>query len=151
MPDWETAEKAARVRAARAYSGMTQVALAGTVEHTRVTYDVLREIERGNRTAHPEELRAIGTACRVPRTFMDVGWAPMEEPITDTERRLHDLEAQLARHSKALDELRAGAATSGAVDPATSPTGDEPLRGPDTPPPTEQVDDLTRRRQTSGQ
>lgn len=65
-------ETARRVRAARAYAGLTRKQLAA---QTSMTYKQLKLVEDGHRRITTrEELLAIGHACNVPDAFMDVGF-----------------------------------------------------------------------------
>lgn len=42
-----------------------------------------------------EEWEAIADACDVPRVFMELGFAPLEKPVSDTDRRVMEIERRL--------------------------------------------------------
>lgn len=68
----DPAETARRVRAARAYAGLTREALA---EQAGLTHKMLKLIEEGRRQSTTrDELLALGHVCNVPDEFMDVGF-----------------------------------------------------------------------------
>lgn len=68
----EPEELARRVRAARAYAGLTREELA---QRGPLTLKQLKLLEAGQRkVTNREELLALGRQCRVPDAFMDVGF-----------------------------------------------------------------------------
>lgn len=69
----DSAEAAKRVRAARAYAGLTREQLAA---QSPLTYKQIKLLESGSRTLTTrEELLAVGRACGVPDEFMDIGFS----------------------------------------------------------------------------
>lgn len=91
----ERREKNKRLRAAWGYSGLTYKELAEAsgvdVEHLR-TY-----LERRKPSLPTDDatLYAIVEACGVPRAFIDTGFAALERPLTDVEKRLYELERKV--------------------------------------------------------
>lgn len=65
------AELPPRLRAARAYAGLTQPELASRIELGQVTYALS---EKGQRSTPRRELLAIAEACGVPMWFLEGGW-----------------------------------------------------------------------------
>lgn len=61
----------ARLRAARAFAGLTQPELAEKIELGQVTYALS---EKGQRETPRRELLAIAEACEVPMWFLEGGW-----------------------------------------------------------------------------
>jgi transcriptional regulator with XRE-family HTH domain len=73
----EPEELARRIRAARAYAGLTREELA---KRGPLTLKQLKLLEAGQRTVTTrEELLALGRECRVPDAFMDVGFQGAQE------------------------------------------------------------------------
>jgi transcriptional regulator with XRE-family HTH domain len=99
----DNAELAARIRAACAYSPLTHAEIATA---TGIKVGTLRGYTSTARTNVPsmEHAKAIAAACLVPPQFMEVGFAPLEQPISDVERRLYELEET---YSQRLAELEA--------------------------------------------
>jgi hypothetical protein len=83
----------ARIRAAWGYSGKSQDDLVATMADT-IKPGTLRNYLGRTRGQEPsiEDARAIAVACGVPAIFMDLGFDPIERPISDVERRLYELE-----------------------------------------------------------
>ncbi|HET7588577.1 MAG TPA: helix-turn-helix domain-containing protein [Solirubrobacterales bacterium] len=75
-----TAKLPARLRAARAYAGLTQPQLASRIELGQVTYALS---EKGQRTAPRRELLAIAEACEVPMWFLEDGWEGWRGSLDD--------------------------------------------------------------------
>jgi hypothetical protein len=75
----------------------------GTISHANMTRIVSATTPRG---AGIEELEQIAAACGVPLQFLEVGFAPLERPITDVEMRLRQLEAELDQRFAGLELLR---------------------------------------------
>src|SRR3954451_17915597 len=69
VPTESHPEIARRVRAARAYSGMSVSDLADVVG---LGVQTVKRIEAGKRTARPFEIWAIAEACALPREFFDL-------------------------------------------------------------------------------
>lgn len=88
-------EVAARVRAAHGYSGLKQSDLAQALGISRETLS--RWLNARDKPPSSDDLNRLAGACGVPRTFMEVGFAPLEQPLTDTDRRILELEQRLER------------------------------------------------------
>jgi transcriptional regulator with XRE-family HTH domain len=63
--------RAARMRAARAFAGIDQAALA---EHLDVAVITIKRMERGSREITLDDCRAIADRCGVPYAFMEDGF-----------------------------------------------------------------------------
>lgn len=83
---------AARVRAARGYADLDQPDLAKALAMSVETYG---RIESGKRSPSDRELDLISAATKVPRPFLDSGFAT--QATTGLEQRLAVLEAQVSR------------------------------------------------------
>jgi transcriptional regulator with XRE-family HTH domain len=75
---------------------MEQRELASTLG---VSVTTLSRMENGKTPIADSDLVRVADACTVPVSFVDVGFAPLDRPITDVERRLHELEATVRRIS----------------------------------------------------
>jgi transcriptional regulator with XRE-family HTH domain len=99
-----------RVRAARAYSGMGQVELAGKVG---ISLASLKRVESGHRLAKDQEQRIIAAVCGVPLSFItDISTPPSFDHVRAA------TECQALRAELADLQLR----------PTMSPTMTETLR-----------------------
>jgi transcriptional regulator with XRE-family HTH domain len=79
-----------RLRAARAYAGLSQPELAKKLELGEVTYKLS---ERGKRHVPRRELLAIAEACEVPMWFLEGGWNSYPGSVDNVGRRaLEDLD-----------------------------------------------------------
>jgi hypothetical protein len=76
-------------RALASSSGTNEKTLRGYLRKANPNAPTLRQAE------------AIADACGVPATFMQVGFAPLEQPITDLERRVYEIENRVAKAEKA--------------------------------------------------
>lgn len=96
------AEAARRARAAIAYAGLEDKEVA---EATHIRPGTLRNILSRTRPSGgtPERLAAIASACKVPASFMEVGFAPLERPMEDVERRVYELERDLDERLAAVE------------------------------------------------
>lgn len=107
---------AARLRAARGYKGLKQPELAKMLG---ISVETLSRMENGATTVPDERVVQIAKACEVPLVFMQVGFAPLDRPMTDIEARVHNLETdlagRLARTESLLDYLLKSAPGSSAV------------------------------------
>lgn len=96
----ERAEKAARLRAARGYAGLTQRQLAKELGHG-YSVETLSRIENGRTEITAEHIDNYLRVCStVPRAFMDVGFQPIIDaaraPVAvDVLRRVSSLEVQV--------------------------------------------------------
>ena len=100
MPS-DVAETAARIRAARGYSGLSQKDLAKKLGHS---VETMSRIENGRRAASADETEAIARICAVPMLFMETGFALIEERGAeatqgDLMKRVIALEQKLQRDS----------------------------------------------------
>lgn len=96
-------ERAARLRAAVAYSGLKQPAAAAKLNVSKETLSRM-ENGRGTITVSDEQVAA---AFGVPIEFLRVGWAPLERPIGNAERRVYELEQQLGDRLASVELLLA--------------------------------------------
>jgi transcriptional regulator with XRE-family HTH domain len=92
-------ETARRVRAARAYAGLSVNELA---EQIGLGLQTVKRIENGKRGALTHELWAIAQACGLPREFFDLDLdllsnraSRLERTLTQVETRLKRIEAHL--------------------------------------------------------
>lgn len=99
-----------RIRAARAYSGMTLNELADAVGMGRMT---LYRMENGQRDVKRMELREIAEACDVPYEFFAADWAT-----------LGDDAGQLDRIEQKLDRIIQTADAFDRTIGATAPDGE---------------------------
>lgn len=74
----------ARLRAARAFAGLTQPELASQIELGQVTYALS---EKGQRETPRRELLAIAEVCKVPMWFLEHGWKGWMQTISPEELR----------------------------------------------------------------
>lgn len=99
-------ERAARVRAAHAYSKLSQSALAGKMGQS---VETVSRIENARRAVSDAELVLIAEACGVPYEFMESGFdlirergraltqAALVRRLDELEDRVRELVAQQAR------------------------------------------------------
>jgi transcriptional regulator with XRE-family HTH domain len=92
-------ELARRVRAARAYAGLSVSELANRVG---LGLQTIKRIESGKRTARPFEVWAIAEACELPREFFDLDFkdlcnaaAAQQDMLARIDDRLDQLERTL--------------------------------------------------------
>jgi len=88
------------VRAARAYADLSPADLAARLHVSR---DVVWRMEAGRRLPDADERDAIAQACGVPVAFLESGFAGIEDPITDTDRRVLELEARVDERLAAIE------------------------------------------------
>lgn len=96
VPSLETDEIARRVRAARAYAGLTIPQLA---ERIGVGERTIKRVEMRQRIARTYELWAIADACGVPRWFFETEFQELtsaDQATSDLVRRVGILEARVA-------------------------------------------------------
>jgi transcriptional regulator with XRE-family HTH domain len=90
-------DQGSRLRAARAFAGLTQPQLAERLELGEVTY---ASSERGVRDVPRRELLAIAEATGVPMWFLEGGWENYPGSVDATARRaLAQLEDDDARRA----------------------------------------------------
>jgi transcriptional regulator with XRE-family HTH domain len=89
---------AARLRAAQAYAGVSNPALA---DELGVSVETLSRMKNGKTTIPESVPGRVADFCGLPRAFMEVGFAPLDRPITDVERRVFELEDRVAGTSLA--------------------------------------------------
>ncbi|MEA2494926.1 MAG: Helix-turn-helix domain [Thermoleophilaceae bacterium] len=92
-------ETTRRVRAARAYAGLSVQDLADQIG---LGLQTIKRIESGKRTARKFELWAIAEACGLPREFFDVDLdlltnraSVLEHTLTRVDERLIRIEARV--------------------------------------------------------
>jgi transcriptional regulator with XRE-family HTH domain len=110
LADVSDKEVGRRVRAARAYKGITSVlALAEAINEPGMKATTLYAIEQGRRHAPPRELRAIARACDLPLAFFEMDFRAIPPQPNDLETRLADLEDKVAeaRLDSLADDLAA--------------------------------------------
>lgn len=137
-------ERAARVRAARSYAGMTAPELAKALN---VSKETLSRMENGRRPTSAEELRVIAETTGVPLSFLVEGFNGTVRHHDELEERVSALERILGVAAVAI--RRAGR-------PIPSPPGELGRRaGVDQPTPEDHDRDETppeeERRRASGQ
>jgi transcriptional regulator with XRE-family HTH domain len=93
-------EIARRVRAARAYAGLSVNELA---ERIGLGLQTIKRIESGKRAARRFEIWAIAEACNLPREFFEIDLdllsrrsAALQETLARVDERLERLERQLS-------------------------------------------------------
>jgi transcriptional regulator with XRE-family HTH domain len=85
-------QTARRVRAARAYAGLSVNALA---ERLGVGAQTIKRIEAGRRSARPYELWGISQICGLPREFFDGNFEAMSSEAVAVAGALARLESRL--------------------------------------------------------
>ena len=102
---------AARIRAARAYAGLTRQQLAEAIERPEITDRVLARFEDPYGTApKPEQLRSIANACGLPESFFTAEFqnldAASERSISDALVALNDQLQVIEASLGDLDKIR---------------------------------------------
>jgi transcriptional regulator with XRE-family HTH domain len=92
-------EVARRVRAARAYAGLTVVELA---DRLGMGVQTIKRIESGRRTARVFELAAIAEACELPREFFELDFQEMWQQAAAQRELLARIDDRLGRLDQAL-------------------------------------------------
>src|SRR3954453_8543251 len=102
--DREIFEVARRVRAARAYAGLSIQELAARVG---IGLQTLKRIENGRRKPSGPELLAIAEACGLPREFFDLDLdllsnraLLLQRTMSQVDRRLSRIEQKLGLEAK---------------------------------------------------
>lgn len=86
------AERAARARAARAFAGLNQKAVADALGVSDIT---VKRLEAGSREISMDALWVIADLCGVPREFMVHGFDSVPEHLKELHGRFDALEAKL--------------------------------------------------------
>src|SRR5690349_6833259 len=99
-PAGSTMETARRVRAARAYAGLSVNELASRIG---LGLQTIKRIECGKRTARRFEIWAIAEACDLPRDFFELDLellsrraAMLQDTLTRVEERLERIERRIS-------------------------------------------------------
>lgn len=92
-------ETARRVRAARAYCGLTASALA---EQLGMGVQTIKRIEAGRRSVRPYEVIAIAEACGLPRAFFEVPFGQLASQADRLDARLDNVDSRLERIEQRL-------------------------------------------------
>jgi transcriptional regulator with XRE-family HTH domain len=92
-------EIARRVRAARAYSGLSVNDLADAVG---LGVQTIKRIESGKRTARPFEIWAIAEACKLPREFFDLDFRELSLAASSQSEMLARIDCRLDKLERAL-------------------------------------------------
>jgi transcriptional regulator with XRE-family HTH domain len=87
------AETARRVRAARAYAGISVTELA---QHLGLGLQTIKRIECGKRAARRFEVWAIADACGLPHEFFELDFEVMGSPESALRESLERFEERLA-------------------------------------------------------
>jgi transcriptional regulator with XRE-family HTH domain len=95
-----SAETARRVRAARAYAGLSVSELANRIG---LGLQTIKRIESGKRTARRFEIWAIGEACGLPREFFEMDLELLNRQATVAQETLARVEERLARIERAME------------------------------------------------
>jgi transcriptional regulator with XRE-family HTH domain len=98
-PTRRHAEIARRVRAARAYSGLSVNDLADAVG---LGVQTIKRIESGKRTARPFEIWAIAEACKLPREFFDLDFRELSLAASAQSEMLARIDCRLDKLERAL-------------------------------------------------
>lgn len=99
---------AARVRAARCYADMSKTDFG---QELGVSSRQVGRFEAGERIPDPGMREKIADLCEVPRLFMEMGFLPMEQPLSAAEQRILEAEDSLARQITALQVADAATKT----------------------------------------
>jgi transcriptional regulator with XRE-family HTH domain len=98
-PVSSSTEIARRVRAARAYAGLSVSELASRIG---LGLQTIKRIESGKRTARRFEVWAIAEACNLPREFFEIDLdllnrraATLQEALARVDERLERIEREL--------------------------------------------------------
>jgi transcriptional regulator with XRE-family HTH domain len=95
----------ARIRAAQAYAGLDQVALAQALA---ISVRTLERIYSNERALTLSEAKKIAEVCEVPIGFIVEGWntnRPIQDRLSEIDRRIADLaetNGELTQHEREL-------------------------------------------------
>jgi transcriptional regulator with XRE-family HTH domain len=109
----------------RGYAGFDQPELA---EQLGVSTTTLSRLENGRAGVTDTLLVTAARVCGVPLVFAEVGFSPLERPISNVEARIFELEQRLTRErQELLAEVAtlAGEAVDRAIASGQLPTGAE--------------------------
>ena len=135
-------ERAARVRAARSYAGMTAPELAKALN---VSKETLSRMENGRRPTSAEELRVIAETTGVPLSFLAEGFNgtarhqdELEERVAALERILGVAAVAIRRAGRPIPQPPGELGRRAGVDQPTpedhdrdeNPPAEEPRRAP---------------------
>lgn len=95
---------AARIRSALAWADLDIKQLAEKIGKSPRT---IARWTSGEKQPPLEIRQQIAEICGVPAVFMETGFASMERPLSDAERGLHDVQAQVTDLGLALAEQAA--------------------------------------------
>lgn len=98
-----SAETARRVRAARAYAGMSVNELANRIG---LGLQTIKRIECGKRSARRFELWAIAEACGLPREFFEIDLELLNRQASLLNDTLARVDERLARLERATERNR---------------------------------------------
>lgn len=103
MEGVSTSERTRRVRAAWAYSGLTQSDLA---ERTGIAEGTIRGWLNKKRTGGPDASDAslIAKACGVPAAFMELGFAPLAGPVDNAVEEVYRLREEHGQRLALLEQ-----------------------------------------------
>jgi transcriptional regulator with XRE-family HTH domain len=98
-PTGSQSELARRVRAARAYAGLSVADLADRVG---LGLQTIKRIESGKRNARPFEVWAIAEACELPREFFDLDFQELCKAVAAQENMLGKIDCRLDNLERTL-------------------------------------------------
>jgi transcriptional regulator with XRE-family HTH domain len=98
-PDGTQIETARRVRAARAYAGMSVSELA---ERVGLGLQTIKRIESGKRNARPFEVWAIAEGCDLPRAFFDLDFVELCNVAVAQQEMLARIDGRLDKLERAV-------------------------------------------------
>jgi transcriptional regulator with XRE-family HTH domain len=93
-------ETARRVRAARAYAGLSVTDLANRIG---LGLQTIKRIESGKRTARRFEIWAIAEACGLPREFFEMDLELLNRQATVMQETLARVEERLTRIERVME------------------------------------------------
>ena len=73
-------------------------------------------VEAGSRALDADQRRELARVCDVPELFLEVDFAPIARPMTDVERRLHELEERLINRIESIERVLAEKLAADLVD-----------------------------------
>jgi transcriptional regulator with XRE-family HTH domain len=98
-PTGTQTEIARRVRAARAYAGLSVAELANRVG---LGLQTIKRIESGKRNARPFEVWAIAEACELPREFFDLDFQELCSAVAAQREMLARIDGRLDKLERTL-------------------------------------------------
>lgn len=100
-PNGTQTEIARRVRAARAYAGLSVADLA---ERVGLGLQTIKRIESGKRNARPFEVWAIAEACELPRAFFDLDFQDLCQAASGHQDMLARIDGRLEKLERVLGQ-----------------------------------------------